>query len=71
MKAKDVAMYILGGFVTIGFFVVMIYLIYKGGFEGTLNLLIGALITSFAAVVHYFFGSSRGSADKNDIIAKR
>ena len=68
MKTKEVAMYILGGIITLGFFAVMVLLIISGKSEGTLNLLIGAVITAFATVVGYFFGSSKGSADKNEML---
>lgn len=36
--------------------------------EQPLNLLLGSLMASFGAVVQYFFGSSLGSKDKQDII---
>jgi hypothetical protein len=34
-----------------------------------LNLVVGALIGSFASVVGYFFGSSAGSAQKDETIS--
>ena len=71
MKTRDIAMYILGGIITVGFFTVMIMLIISGKNEGTLNLLIGAVITAFATVVGYFFGSSKGSSEKNEILNKK
>ena len=33
-----------------------------------LNILIGGFIAAFTSVIQYFFGSSKGSADKNDFI---
>ena len=33
-----------------------------------LNLVVGALLTSFATVVGYFYGSSAGSAAKNEML---
>ena len=71
MKTREVFMYILGGMITIGFFSTLIYLIAKGGNENTVNLLVGSLIGSFGMVVAWFYGSSKGSADKNDIIANQ
>lgn len=73
MKAKDIFQYILGALITIGFFVLMISLVYASIPEQNkdlLNLVVGALIGSFATIVGYFFGSSKGSADKNEIFNK-
>ena len=36
-----------------------------------LLLIIGALISSFTTVVQYYFGSSKGSADKDKIIRNK
>ena len=69
-KLKEIFMYILGGLVLIGFFAVLWYLIYQGTFESTINLAIGSLIAAFATVVNYFYGSSKGSADKNNLLKK-
>ena len=33
------------------------------------SMLIGALISSFTIVLSWFFGSSKGSSDKNDLLA--
>lgn len=67
-KGKEIFMYILGGLVVVGFFAVLVYLIYVGTFESTINLAIGALIGAFASIVGYFYGSSKGSADKNQML---
>lgn len=69
--AKEIFMYALGGLVTIGFFMTLWYLIKEGSFESTINLAIGSLIGAFATVVGYFYGSSKGSSDKNDLINKK
>jgi hypothetical protein len=71
MKIKEIAMYILGGLVAIGFFAIVILLVISGKNEGTLNLLIGALIGAFTSVIHYFFGSSSGSAEKNALLIEK
>ena len=63
-------MYALGALIVIGFFTVIAFLIYTGVHETTINLLIGALIGAFSTVVGYFYGSSKGSAEKNDLIKK-
>lgn len=70
---KDLFQYILGGLIVTGFFVLLIALVYKTiplENKDLLNLVVGALIGSFASIVGYFFGSSAGSAKKDDIIAE-
>jgi hypothetical protein len=70
MKPKDLAMYVLGAVVTIGFFLTLIYMIVSGSYESSVNLIVGALVGSFTTVVAYFFGSSKSSADKTEMIHK-
>jgi hypothetical protein len=76
MKSKDIKdtyQYVLGALIVIGFFVLLYMLIRKEVPEvnkDLLNLVVGALIGSFATIVGYFFGSSKGSAEKNDLIKK-
>lgn len=69
MKAKDVFFYALGALVVIGFFSTLIALIVKGADKDTQNLLIGALIAAFSTVVGYFYGSSKGSQEKDERLA--
>lgn len=69
MKPKDVFFYLLGALVVIGFFSTLIVLIIKGADKDTQNLLIGALIAAFSTVVGYFYGSSKGSQDKDELLA--
>lgn len=68
MKPKDIAMYILGALVAIGFFATLIFMILKGSYESSVNLIVGALVGSFTTIVAYFFGSSKSSADKTEMI---
>lgn len=68
--------YGLAGLVVLGFFVLTIYLIAEGLDVGVsalsvLNLLFGALVSGFASVLAYFFGSSRGSAEKTGLLSLR
>ena len=73
MVEKKVARYILGALLTLGFFAILSLLIFQGIPEpnsDVLYLLIGALIAGFTTVVNYFYGSSIGSADKTEIMAK-
>ena len=68
MKSKEVFMYSLGALITLGFFATLAFLIVSGKFPEAVNLVIGTLLTTFGTVVGYFFGSSKGSADKNEMI---
>jgi hypothetical protein len=73
-KAKDIFQYLLGAVIVIGFFVLMIALVYKeipGQNKDLLNLVIGALIGSFVTIVSYFYGSSKGSAEKNALLPEK
>lgn len=68
---KELYMYILGAIIVIAFFAT-IYLLAKVEMPLTnkdlLLIVIGALVAKFGDVVAYFFGSSKGSADKNEIL---
>lgn len=70
-KISEIYMYVLGALIVIGFFVLLGLLIFKGvpsENKEVLYLVIGALISSFTGVVQFFFGSSKGSKDKTDIL---
>ena len=70
---KDTFQYVLGGVISIGFFVLLGLLIYKEipvANNDTLNLVIGGLLGAFSTIVGYFYGSSKGSAEKTDIMKK-
>jgi hypothetical protein len=69
---NNIFKYILGGMVVAGYFVLLYLLLLRIVPEQNrdlLNLVVGALIGSFAAVVQYFFGSSSGSAKKDETIS--
>lgn len=71
MKGKQIFQYILGGLIVVGFFLLLYFLLSAVVPEGNkelLNITIGALIGSFTSIVGYFFGSSLGSAEKNDFL---
>ena len=73
MKAKSIFQYVLGALIVVGFFVLMVVLVYTqvpDTNKDLLNLVVGALIGSFATVVGYFYGSSLGSSEKNELIKK-
>lgn len=71
-KISELYMYILGALVVFCFFAILVFLVVfeiPNANEKILYLVIGALIGSFNQVVSYFYGSSKGSKDKTDIIA--
>jgi len=73
-NGNDIFKYILGGLVVTGFFTLLYLLVVRtvpDVNKDLLNLVVGALIGSFASVIGYFFGSSAGSAKKDDIIANQ
>lgn len=69
---RDWAMYLLAGIVVAGFFGLtwrmMSHALPEGSNEAVF-MLFGGLNTSFASVIGYFFGSSKGSSDKTMILA--
>lgn len=72
---SNVPLYTLATAVVIGFFAIVFILIFKSAAipDGTREvafLLLGTLSTSFGAVIQYFFGSSKGSSDKQEYIAR-
>lgn len=74
MKFKDWFMFSLGALLAIGFFVILALLItveLPETNEKILYMAIGALVAKFSDVVGYFYGSSQGSSDKNDIISRK
>lgn len=73
MKTKEIYMYGLGALIVIGFFVLLVIVFRTEMPERNKEvglLVIGALVAKFSDVVAYFFGSSKGSADKTEIINK-
>ncbi len=73
-KGRDLFQYILGGLIVAGFFVLLYLLVMSEVPEKNkdlLNLVVGALIGSFATVVGYFYGSSAGSAAKTELLSKK
>ena len=71
MKTKNVFMYILAGLLTLAFCSLIGILLFVEVPEGNTELvytLAGIVGSAFLLMVGYFFGSSQGSADKNDMI---
>lgn len=64
----------LAGIVITGIFILLGILIFKQIPETNNDLLymvVGALIVSFNTIISYFFGSSKSSADKNEMIKNK
>lgn len=70
---RDYNLYALAWTIVIGFFLIVYFLMDGTVPEdktGVLYLLLGTLATAFMQVVHYIFGSSSGSKQKDNHIAK-
>ena len=73
-KGRDIFMYILGGLIVAAFFGVIIVLLtvaMPDKNENMLYILLGALVAKFGDVVSYFYGSSKSSSDKNEIMERQ
>ena len=70
---KEIYMYVLGAIICIGFFICL-WLLSTSEMppanENMLYMVIGALVAKFSDVVSYFYGSSKGSADKTEHMTK-
>ena len=72
MKIKDIPMYILGSLISVGFFTaiyLVLIMVVPAENKDIALLLLGVLAAKFTDVVGYYFGSSKGSADKTEILA--
>jgi hypothetical protein len=73
-NSKDTFMYALGALIVIGFFSVlgiMFFAELPGANQDVGYLVVGALVAQFSLVIGYFYGSSKGSSDKTDLISSR
>lgn len=71
---NTIFMYGLGALIVAGFFVLLVFLVLipiPQGNNEVLYLAIGSLLAAFSAVVGYFYGSSAGSKQKTEILAKQ
>jgi len=65
--------YVIAILVIVGFFALLIFLIYKPIPENNrtlLDMVVGALVGCFSTIVAYHWGSSAGSAEKSDVISR-
>lgn len=71
MKTKDILFYSLAAIVVVGFFTVL-WILFKVELPQSNHdlalIMLGVLGAKFGDVVAYFFGSSKGSSDKNDLL---
>ena len=70
---QQIFQYAIGGLVIISLLTTIIILIYgdiSPSVHDALMILIGVLASAFTAVISYFFGSSKGSSDKNEMLQK-
>lgn len=68
----DVNLYLLAWTIVVGFFALTGLLMYHKLPEGqteVIYMLFGGLVTGFSTILGYFFGSSRGSLMKSQVIA--
>ena len=54
---------------TAGFLLLLVYHPVPAENKDAVMLALGALFSAFGTVIGYFFGSSKGSADKTDVLA--
>lgn len=72
-KAKEVYMYVLGAVVVVGGFVLAYLIIFNPVPEANRSILdvaFGLVLGWGGAVVGYFYGSSKSSADKTQLLSK-
>ena len=70
---KDVNLYVLAWTVVLGFFALCIVLMRYPLAEGSnevVFMLFGGLVAGFSTVLQYFFGSSKSSTDKTNLLAR-
>lgn len=67
-RTKDIFMYALGAIIVIGFFTTLVFMIHSGEYKTEINMIVGALIGAFITVVGFFYGSSKSSSEKNEML---
>lgn len=73
MEVKDNTPKILAYAMTIGFFSILTFMLFKAvptESRDLLNIMLGMLGTSFVSVISYYFGSTAGSATKTKLLAE-
>jgi hypothetical protein len=70
---RDTNLYVLSWVIVVGFFGLIALLFFvpmPKDSNGVIVLLFGSLAAGFGSVIGYFFGSSKGSAEKTQLLAK-
>lgn len=70
---RDINLYIMAWILFAGFFMLLALLMFHTlpkDQSGVIYMLFGALSTGFGSVVAYFFGSSKSSKEKTDLLAQ-
>lgn len=70
---QQIFQYVLAAVVVLALMTIVIILIYadlSASVQDSLMILLGVLASGFMAVINYFFGSSKGSSDKNEMFKK-
>ena len=73
-KFKEGYMYALAALIVLAVFTLLYFLVFNSIPESNrdiLNLVVGAIIGAFITVVGYFFGSSKSSSDKTQIMSEK
>lgn len=71
MKTKEIYMYILGAMIILGIFTITTFFLYKEmppANKDIMLMLVGAMLAKFSDIVAYFFGSSKGSSEKDALL---
>jgi hypothetical protein len=71
-SVKSIIPGVLAIIIVVGFFGILIAMMLgylKAAEQQPLLILLGALAAAFGAVMNFYFGSSQGSKDKNDLLA--
>lgn len=69
MTHRSWAQYILAGVVVVGFFAVLVFMLWRD--KAGSDMLTGTLAAAFGAVIGYYYGSSASSARKDEILSSR
>ena len=70
MNTKEIYIYGFGALFVIGFFILAVVLKDSDGTNPYIQGVIETLKNGVILIIGYFFGSSKGSADKNDMLKK-
>ena len=73
MKPERIIQYSFAAFLLLGFFVLLGIMLYRPIPEqnkSVLEIVLGALAGSVVTVIAYYFGSSKGSSDKQEMLMK-